>query len=89
MSGTRLENLAAVLAEVLAQWDGRDRDKGAMPGQARAGHAALAVIDDMQAALHRARTRLAAECGLTRTRVRCGRHLPGAGRIVKNRRTRS
>ena len=54
----RLVNLAGVLGMALAQWAGRDSGG---PGRRRAANEAMAVIDDMLAALHQARRELAAE----------------------------
>lgn len=54
----RLVNLATVLGMALRQWEGRG--DGA-PGRRRSANEAMAVIDDMIAALHQVRGELAAE----------------------------
>jgi hypothetical protein len=54
----RLVNLAGVLGIALGQWDARD-DGG--PVRRRAANEAMAIIDDMLAALHQVREQLADE----------------------------
>ena len=56
----RLANLAGVLGEALAAWAARD-DPAAGPGARRAASEAVAVADDMLAALHKIRQQLVSE----------------------------
>jgi hypothetical protein len=54
----RLVNLAGVLGIALRQWEGRDSGG---PGRRQTANEAMAVIDDMIAALHEARGELQAQ----------------------------
>jgi hypothetical protein len=56
----RLDNMSGVLGVALAQWAIRDETK-AQPEIRQAANTAVAAIDDMLAALHRARQQLVTE----------------------------
>jgi hypothetical protein len=57
---TRLDAMTGVLGVALAQWAIRDETK-AQPEIRQAANTAVAAIDDMLAALHRARQQLVTE----------------------------